>query len=144
VSAPPVIAGRSRPTVSGWVVVLAVAGVLAVAALFWFDPGQYAFYPRCLFHATTGLHCPGCGALRGFHELLRGRWLMALHRNALVFGVAPLVGVGWVWRRWRKGEPMHLDHLRFDAASAGWWLGALLAFGVLRNIPLYPFTLLAP
>ena len=56
---PPVIESQTRPGLP----LLAAAGVLTLglAFLFTFDPARYAFYPRCLFHATTGLHCPGCG-----------------------------------------------------------------------------------
>ena len=30
-------------------------------------------YAPCLFYALTDLYCPGCGTLRGLHELLHGR-----------------------------------------------------------------------
>jgi hypothetical protein len=142
VKVPPVILLRTQP--ARWWLAGGVAAALGVWVLFRFDPVRYAFYPRCLFHATTGLHCPGCGALRGVHELLHGHWLTALRLNALVFGWLPLLFVGWCWRCWRERERMQADLLRLSARSGWWMLGALLAFGVLRNLPVYPCTLLAP
>ena len=41
-------------------------GALILAALtlvFFADPATHSYYPPCLFHAITGLYCPGCGAL---------------------------------------------------------------------------------
>jgi hypothetical protein len=142
VNVPPVIlprAGRAR-----WWLAGAVAVVLGAWVLFRFDPVRYGFYPRCLFHATTGLHCPGCGALRGIHEFLHGHWLTALRLNALVFGLLPFLFARWCWQRWREREPLRPDLLPLSARSGWWMLGALLVFGVVRNIPVYPFSLLAP
>jgi len=120
------------------------ATVLVLAVLFVFDPAKHAFYPRCLFHATTGLYCPGCGGLRGLHELLHGHWLAALRMNLLAFGLAPLLILlgltGWL----RRGKPRGAG----TVWSRPWfvWLlmGMVVAFGVLRNLPIPPFTLLTP
>jgi hypothetical protein len=142
VDAPPVILPRSRP-LRWWPAGIA-AGLVGAAVLFWFDPARHGFYPRCLFHATTGLLCPGCGGLRGLHEFFHGHWLTALRMNALVFGVLPLALAGALWRHWREGNGIRLEGFRLSA-QAGWWLlGVLFAFGVLRNVPVFPFTLLAP
>ena len=65
-------------------VALIVSALVAGAAglvLFCFDPRQYHFYPVCFFHQTTGLLCPGCGALRAGHQLLHGHLVSALCEN---------------------------------------------------------------
>jgi len=142
VKAPPVILSPSRPV--RWWSAAVLAGAVGAAVLFWFDPVRYPFYPRCLFHTTTGLHCPGCGALRGVHEFLHGHWLTAVRSNALVFGLLPLVFAGGLWRRWRQPAELGRDPFRLSAASGWWLLGVLVGFAVLRNIPVHPFTLLAP
>ena len=139
---PPPIIG-DQPRSRAWMMAAVLAAIPVLAVLFVFDPAKHVFYPRCLFHATTGLSCPGCGGLRGLHELLHGDWLAALRMNLLAFGLVPLLILlglpHWLRRRppgattvW--GRPWFI-----------WFLaGVVVAFGVLRNLPIPPFTLLAP
>ena len=139
---PPIIGAQSRSRAPFSVAIFAT--VLVLAVLFAFDPAKHAFYPRCLFHATTGLYCPGCGGLRGVHELLHGHWLAALRMNLLAFGLAPLLillGLSeWLWR----GKPRGVGTV-WSRPWFPWFLGGVVvAFGVLRNFPVPPFTLLAP
>ena len=107
---------------------------LAVLVLVWFNPAVTGFYPRCFFHEMTGWYCPGCGTTRALHQLLHGNVGAAFRFNALAISLLPLVG--YLAARSDRG-----------GVRPSWiWLlvGALIAFGVLRNIPAYPFTLLAP
>ena len=41
--------------------VAAVAAGVAWMVFFFVDPAMQSFLPPCLFHAFTGLYCPGCG-----------------------------------------------------------------------------------
>jgi len=113
---------------------------VAMAVLFYaVNPMEWWFLPPCQFHKITGLHCPGCGATRATYHLLHGHILTALRCNVLLTLVLPVVAtVSW-WRWWRSAPPL-------DWKPAYTWLllGGLLAFGVLRNLPFYPCTLLAP
>ena len=115
-----------------------VAGLcLAVFLLYFFPPAETRFYPRCIFHAVTGLECPGCGSLRAAHSVLHGDFAMAFRLNPLLFVLLPLAGLTWVI--YRPGG--------FSAVPAKWiWalLGVIIAFGVLRNLPLAPFSYFNP
>jgi hypothetical protein len=125
---------------------LALLGLLAAVAcavLFCFDPRQYHFYPVCFFHLTTGLLCPGCGALRALHQLLHGNLAAAFHFNPVL--VLSLPVMLWLGARYalRKagGQPTSL------ALRPLWlWLAlaAVLIVSVLRNLPGAPFALLRP
>ena len=127
---------------------LAFAGVVALAAgaslvLFLFDPGEYRFYPRCVFHQTTGLLCPGCGSLRALHHLLHGHVSAAVHFNALLVLSAP--AAGWLAARSAfrslNGQPQS-----FGFHPAWLWaaLAAVVLFGILRNLPFAHAAWLAP
>ena len=125
--------------------VLAVLGLLAMGGLvlFWFDPRGYHFYPVCYFHMATGLLCPGCGGLRGLHQLLHGHVGAAFRLNPMLVVSLPFAA----WLGLRYG----LRRARNQPAPIGvrpvWlWvaLAAVLVVSVLRNVPGAPFDLLRP
>ena len=130
----------ARPAVLGVFALLAgVAGIV----LFCFDPRQYHFYPVCFFHQTTGLLCPGCGTLRGLHQLLHGHLAAAFRFNPMLVVSLPFL----LWFGARYG----LQKAENQSASLGlrpvWlWLmlGAVLVVSVLRNLPGTSFAMLRP
>lgn len=132
--------GRGRLLVVG---LLCVTGVAALIALYRVDPAESRLYPLCMFHALTGLYCPGCGATRAAHHLLHGDIAGALRMNALAVASLPLVGY-WLLRSMAD----RLGRGRLPAPPKAWvvWGGIalILLFGVLRNLPWAPFTILAP
>jgi hypothetical protein len=125
--------------------VFIVLGLLVLAALiFAFDPSRICLFPSCLFHDLTGLYCPGCGATRATHQLLHGHLLEAIRFNALVVLLAPSLLGALLWERLseRRARPWSVNQL---SPFLVWTLvSAVLLFGVARNIPLYPFTVIAP
>ncbi|MDZ4848944.1 MAG: DUF2752 domain-containing protein [Pirellulaceae bacterium] len=144
--------GEKDPSVSlnrfsRWELYLYIAivalGLVALAIVFWFPPLEHRFYPRCAFHDLTGLHCPGCGGFRAWHNLLNGQILSALRMNALAVTLLPGL-VAWLFyqRFWfHKGDFWTLQASpRMHLLMAG----LVIAFGFLRNIPLFPFNWLAP
>jgi hypothetical protein len=73
------------------------ASCAALAVVYTFPPAEHAFYPRCPFYAVTHLLCPGCGGTRALYEMLHLNLPGALHYNALVTVLTPLVLVWLVW-----------------------------------------------
>lgn len=118
-----------------WLAIWVVVMLGCCALLFFFNPAQHGFYPRCAFYQLTGWQCPGCGGLRAAHQLLHGHVLTALHLNALAVASAPLL-IWWLWRERVRGG------VRLRARWVWWLLGVLVAFGVARNLP--GFGWLAP
>lgn len=120
--------------------ILAGAAVLLVHQL---GPRPPSWYPPCLFHQATGLFCPGCGSARAVHALGHGSIGRAIDQNLLTVAMIPVL-LAWsvvVARRlWLGG--------RFSASLPGGWaagvLVAVVVFTLLRNLPWWPFLLLAP
>jgi hypothetical protein len=98
-------------------------------------PGSVGTVPiGCPFHALTGLDCPGCGLVRGTVELLSGDPAAAVDRNPLVPVLVPLLAVALVaWALRRTGRPVRLPRVPPPVTAAA--LGAVVAFGVARNLP---------
>ncbi len=116
----------------------------ALLAVFWFDPSQHGFYPKCLLHSLTGWNCAGCGSLRALHHLLHGEFLPAFRSNALlVLAVltAAVIGIGWLRGKWSVAE---LGKWFFRPAIVLGGLGITMVFAVLRNFPWAPFAWLNP
>lgn len=126
-----------------WLAALA-ALVAVVVLLLRNDPSVPGTFPPCPFWWLTGIYCPGCGSTRGLHALLHGMPLRALDFNPLLVIALPFLGLAaarWTRTVWTG----HATRVRPLAP----WLGraialGVIAFWVLRNIPLWPFSVLAP
>jgi len=131
---------RSRRTIP----VALSAGSAGLALLRLYDPASSGLFPPCPLHYFTGLYCPGCGSLRALHQLLLGNWHTAWAMNPLTCVLLPFVMYGlaselWLWVKGRSLPQIFIP---------GKWIYALcvviVLFGILRNLPFYPFDLLAP
>jgi hypothetical protein len=120
-------------------------GIAAVGAvLFVFDPARYAWYPACPLHSFTGLSCPGCGTTRALHQLLHGHFLAALRLNALAVLALPVAAVVCVIDFLRSGSARRPLLASLNPAWMWISLGMIVAFGIVRNLPVPPFNQLTP
>lgn len=119
----------------------AVAVLAGVALLYFVDPAGVDWLPKCPLHQLTGWHCPGCGITRAGHALLHGDVQGALAKNPLVVVAGPFLVGFCIWKRWREGRGWST---KVSARAILGLLAVLIVFAVLRNLPGYPFELLAP
>jgi len=145
-----VSADRSTVSPSRWRVRLILVSAAAVfvpgaaALLYAVPPGPGTFYPGCVFFRLTGLHCPGCGGTRCASALVHGDVPQALAYNPLLVICLPLVAllaVSVFYREW-TGRRLALPRCPDWAGHLIFWV--IVAYWVLRNVPVYPLTLLAP
>jgi hypothetical protein len=74
------------------IVIITVAIALAAATvLYFFNPSETNFFPRCPFYVLTGYKCPGCGSLRGIHALLHGHLIEAIRFNLFMVLSIPAI-----------------------------------------------------
>lgn len=122
---------------------LAIAGVAGVLVLRNFDPvADGSLFPQCPFHALTGGWCIGCGMTRAMHALAHFDLPRAFSMNplmVLLLLLSPAM-LAWYWG-WR---PRAMDPLMRAMGEPRFWLVLLPGYMVLRNLPWWPFNLLAP
>lgn len=129
---------------SARIIAVLTGAVIAVAA------AGYLFFIirtsiRCLFHIITGLYCPGCGAGRASYSILHGRFYMAFRYNPMYVTLLPFLGMYIVARLidWILTGGNHVDQ-KINQKVLYVVLVIVVGFGIVRNIPIYPFTLLVP
>lgn len=115
--------------------ILLMLGLAACVVLLAVPPGsQHAkWLPRCMFHQLTGLYCPGCGATRALSAMLHGDIKSSLHNNLLLFPLLALIALMIIKPGISLKRPVAITII-----------AVILLFTILRNIPVAPFTYLAP
>lgn len=133
---------EARERLLSFTLVLVATGALGF--LYLFNPSTSALYPACPFLALTGCYCPGCGSLRAIHQLTRGHLAAAVGLNPLTVLSVPFLGYYLLSRAMLalREAPLRTVYVRPTFIWA--LLGVILAYWVLRNIPVHPFSLLAP
>ena len=117
-------------------------GALILALTFFFLKST----PPCIFYELTGLYCVGCGSGRALLALLHGRLYAAFRYQPLLMISLPFVSyyVAKVYISFVFGRDLlPFPKIRSSAFGIS-LLVIILAYWILRNIPVFPFTLLAP
>ncbi|WP_367892758.1 DUF2752 domain-containing protein [Flavivirga aquimarina] len=128
-----------------FVIILVVITFIFISYLYYhYNPSESWFFPKCPFYSLTGIYCPGCGSQRATHQLLQGHFFEGLKHNFLIILLAlvmlydALIKLfGIVFKRTYKNL-LHKSKTTYTI------LIVVILFWILRNINLYPFTILAP
>lgn len=121
----------------------AIAALAGAVYLYFHNPHSYPL--PCVFYSLTGFYCPGCGAGRAGYSLLHGRFLDAFCYNPVMTVLLPLLALYVAARAidWAITGGDHIDQKISVKFVAGILIFVLL-FGIVRNIPVYPFNLFVP
>ena len=128
--------------------VLAIAAlVAAIVFVHQNEPvANKKYFPQCGFKKMTSLDCPGCGGLRATHALTHGRLLAAFQFHPGYILSLPIVGfLIFLWlREWRRYGKMPVPLAQAECNRPLAWIAVIfIALGVVRNIPVVPFSWLA-
>lgn len=123
---------------------LFAAGMVALIAgatmLRSYSPGSLHL-PPCPFHALTGLYCPGCGSTRALHHLLNMEFATALKCNFLAVATLPYMLALFGVKALRRLGIWHGPTLELPVNWTWWLTAVVIAWWIVRNLPLAVFTI---
>ena len=126
--------------VSAGLVAAAAAGVMLAL----FDPATSRLFPPCPVRYFTGWYCPGCGSLRALHQLLHGNLRSAWAMNPLTIALLPFLTYSLASHAMWQVRGWPLPQILLPPACVRGLGAAIILFGIIRNLPIHPFNLLAP
>lgn len=113
--------------------VFSVAAISGMIILYRFYPIARKWFPKCPSYEFFGLYCSGCGNTRALYYFLHGEFCSGFRNNIMLLPTLILAfalcwkpkNVSWSW-------------------IINIYLAVSILYTILRNLPWYPFTLLAP
>ncbi len=127
-----------------WRILFAVGAplcILSSAVYFYFHGSKL----RCIVYDQFHIYCCGCGATRALEDLMHFRILQALDHNIFFVISLPFVSYYFFkeYVRIATGKDI-ITFVKLKPNTTIIILIIILLFGIIRNIPFYPFTILAP
>lgn len=100
-------------------------------------------FPSCWLYRLTGWFCPGCGATRAYHYLLRGDVKTSLRYHPLVAPLLPVLLFLMIRFFYEVFTRRELEVKGYNVLSCC-ALALILIFWVLRNLPWGALDILHP
>jgi hypothetical protein len=118
---------------------------IGLAVLFFIlDPSKHIIFPRCVFNSITGYYCPGCGSQRAIHSLLHFDIAGVVSYNFLFIPAFLLIIYHYMHPVLNQFFSWRLPNIFYFKSTPWLIFGFVIAFWILRNLPFYPFSVLAP
>lgn len=119
--------------------------IIVLAILFFvLDPSKNPIFPRCMFNSLTGYYCPGCGSQRAVHSLLHLDIAGVIHYNFLFLPAVLLIIYHYLHPLLNQIFKWKLPNIFYLKNTPWIILGVVIVFWILRNVPVFPFSALAP
>ena len=124
--------------------IIGIVGIALLSLYYIYNPSVNSFFPKCPFHSLTGYHCPGCGSQRAIHQILHFNILGMINHNALfIVGILIILYHNTIRILNHYSLKKYYNYIYHPKTPM--ILGVLIIlFWILRNIPIHPFSCLAP
>ncbi|NNK87678.1 MAG: DUF2752 domain-containing protein [Flavobacteriaceae bacterium] len=128
-----------------FLITLAGIIILAMGSLYvFFDPSETAIFPKCPFFWLTGLYCPGCGSQRAIFHILQGDIIGGIQYNILLALLGLILLYQLIYYVLNNRLKRQIRNWLYMPMVTNTILIVVILFWILRNVPVYPFSLLAP
>ena len=116
------------------IIIIFVIVIFCGTILFFFNPENSIWFPKCPFYILTGLQCPSCGIQRALHHLLQLQFKEAFWYNpfliiSIPYAVALLLST-WIM----PGRCCKLRTLCTHPYTIDIYVILMIAWWIARNI----------
>jgi len=125
-------------------IALVLFGIGLCLVYIFINPNEVDFLPKCPFYVFTGFYCAGCGSQRATHQLLNLNIIGVLQQNIFFLFVLLMLLYQLIVSSINKYSSKKVYNYIYHPKAPIIVLVIIILFWVLRNIPYYPFNLLAP
>ena len=128
-------------------ILLILLGIAVFALLFpyfFYDPGNFKYFPSCPLYSISGIYCPGCGSQRAMHDLLHLNIVGAIGHNMLIVPAIIVVVYNYTIKLLENKRGAVLYNFMYEPKAPIIVFMVIMVFWILRNIPVWPFDKLAP
>jgi len=108
------------------------------------NPTEHEIFPKCVFNSVTGYYCPGCGSQRAIHSLLHLNFAGVVGNNFLFLPALFLLIYHYSFAFLNNKFSWKLPNIFYFKSTPWIILVVIILFWILRNLPVYPFNILAP
>ena len=119
--------------------------VFSIIVLYHFDPATSSgIYPPSFSRKIGGFYCAGCGTLRSLHQLLHGNFKAVVELNPLLIFILPYLLYWFIAYHLQVFLRIKIPLIIWREKQIFWFSLTIFLYSIMRNIDLYPFSLLAP
>lgn len=108
------------------------------------NPSEISLFPKCPLYSTTGVYCPGCGSQRAMHDILHLDIKGVIGHNLLFLLGLLVIIYHFLIEVISLISKTKIRNLLYHPKTPILLLVIIIIYWILRNIPYYPFTILAP
>lgn len=125
-------------------IIFSILGIALIAIYVSINPSEVDFLPKCPFYFFTGFYCAGCGSQRATHQLLNFNFLGVIQQNILYVLGLFILGYHLIILAINTFFKKNIYNYLYHPKTPIVFLIFIILFWILRNIPSFPFNLLAP
>ena len=83
---------------------ICISVLIGITVLYWINPEDHMWMPKCPTKLLFNIDCPGCGFQRAIHAILHGEFKRAFALNPFLFLAAPYAIIAFSYENIRNNR----------------------------------------